>query len=1119
MISKKNSYLLFREHDKGAYYYFMGIFLLAVWLLTACGGGSSTGPDNPDDGQDVVSVQGVVYGPSTDAKSASTDKNSTKDSIKKQDDFNLAAQKILSKEDIDGEAPVAEVKVDVFNITEYVDNPDGAEPLATTTTDGDGQYTVSDIPQGIDVLIMLDVDPRLSTVIVDIDDESSADINSITTLASEHWGPYLMDGSSFSLKDFQNTTKAAEELLEEEDGAALADILDTLIPAEFGEGFPDYLPPDMQIIVDVLEGIDLDACQDLELETSTGKPMAEVVVRGLKDDFGDEPWAWLYDADADNPGEDDRHLVYVERTTDEEALLVIPIHPGAYMEGGSAEMVFFDEDESFICPGLDFDVEPLDPAPGMFKAMVDSMEILFENEAESFGEDPDDLRTMKVSELEDDRPHLALIAAGLQMVDGPDYPNNLRARLAGEAPMFEERALNEEGLELFNALAAETGYANVGLNKASKPKNLNKSKAGITDCLVEPRNISTPAELNCWMDVQQTYGEFQEGQEARRDLALSITSLIGEVEIPLLDDDSDINAIQELASTIEAPLQWSQMMADGLDSMMPSELLGITLEVGRTDYNEDEDEESSWISEIAATGSSWEADVLLTIEVASFGGVGRGGKMLSKKAGHSKKIQDFVENTTDDIFSEMQDNDIGVIEIDPIVYGPVEIDPNRDGEDEYISWQFETKDSETGEEPFIFLSDESTYKPAAVGESELIIKTQDGVFQDTPALNNDFFSVKKINVSLHEDDSTGVSPDIFRIGPEDNFTLDLWAEVENADDKSVEWFLELEEGPHVASLSTSGTGKRSAVIDASSIQEQEDTRSVYRIEAESVTEEGLRDGLDPKRSDVARIIFSDEDYELQVSGTGCVPVGDSYQFRAQVDGEEIDFSELTWSVSGPGILETDGTFISNQSGNVTINFEYDLPDQDETLTDQITFEVSESCGTLTVSSDEFEYTSTCPSSLYFPDYGAPSDAAVSALVSNAHGNDEPFTISVEGMLTNITDSGSWTRELTVVNKSPDYTNGEFVLEVEDAEGNLWEPIGALESDSFYGEEYIMTINRSEEEIDGEVFGIFDGSFEMRLQTGDPFEENHETIMVEGEFSGIRYGDYGCGEIRHADYEE
>ena len=1061
------------------------ILLVSVAGLTACSDDpvSDLDPD-PEPGPlpaSEVEISGAVTGP---------------------DGLNAASvDSLTAAVSVDGETPLAGVSVDIYDLGAYADAPTSTDPLTTTTTDQSGAYTAEELPEDTDLLVRIEeTDPALEAIVRAPDDGATVDVSSATTLAAAYHAPGIASGTLPTAAELDDTIGTAASALETLDASSLLSALQSLIPDTFGDGFPGDLPPELQVIVDALDGVDVAVCELVALETTSGYPTDEIRIDGLDEDFGDEPWGWLYDASIENPEDDERVWVFAERTSDDEGVLVLPLHPEEPMAGGEARLILVAEEEALSCPPVDVTIEPLEPAPGTFESMVDDMEALFVEAAGRFNADPEELRTQAIGDLAEDEVYLALIAGGLQVIDGPNYPNNLRARLAGDVG----EPLEGEAFDVWEALAAHTGYDATFAGMADALSSggqggLVAQQTGVTDCLGEPRNISTPAELDCWMGVQDAFAGLEELRGTMNDFSERILVAVanGSAQGKVLLDQ------------FETLRQWTEMMADGLDSAMPSELLPINVIVSQAEYKEDENAPDGWTAEVAAWGSDWDADVLLTLSVATIGiPIGRATRQLRRARQADDAIDAAIDQATGDILGQLSDMELGVISFDQILYGPVDVDPNRENEETYFEWELNTLDSESGRAPFSFVEgDESQYQPKAVGRSELRVRTRGGdVFQGQPTVGTEELLAEALEIEILTEDGDP-APNLVRVDSSDDYEVTLVAEVSNLSDdenRHVEWTFDSD--PGAAFFTTSGAFDEIITFTA----DPQDGIDQYILRAEAATREGLRADNDPTRATFVGITTEEEDLIIE-PGVARAEPDETIQFLA-LDPESDSPVDVTWSADA-GTITSAGWFTmpSDQStGIVTITAEA-TDDSGRSATAQVTFPCASA--ELTLTSEAFTYESETLGAIWNADLGVPLAQASSWIVNAPE--EDGFRLLLS-MITNISDDGEWTRDLTfTVPPIGQPIDGQWSIELYLTDGDEWVTrfYDSLGPDATPVMNPVpLTIERTLVTVDGREIPEYSGTFEGPV--GRFYEDadgiiQFETVIVEGEFSGIRYGDDSC----------
>ncbi len=1094
------------------YRYMLSALLLSFFVIASCSDSETTvGPDPAEESK--ITIQGSVSGPAdAKEKSLAVNKKETNLEISESDSSmtppgigmwspdaqsaNLVesthsmAESILS-----GEVPLTDISVSLYEASDYISNQNNATLLASTTTDSEGNYLFSDIDEGLDLVIIVDSNPRLTSVITGAVEESNGAINSATAIVSEYWAGEIANGRVLDQADFNEMLKTAGDLMEIMSADELYDVLVELVPDQFGDGFPGNLSINSQFLVNSLLGFNNAVCEAIIFDEAAGKPTNYVLVEGLSDDFGQDPLAWVYDSE--EMDEDSRHGVYIERLNGNEAELLIPIHPVNYLGGGSAVIVIYNEDQSIICPGISFEIEALEKAPGTFKDMVDNLEDVFEGMVQNFGySTSDELLTADVSELPDE---VKPLAAALQIIGGPGNPDNLRQILSGDAPILEGEPLDREAMEVIDALVNESGLFGMThkfdelFNAQAKRVNKSSNSAG---CFVMPENISTPGELDCWMGVQAWFENQNQG------LSRQINDLTGAA--------LGVGAVVALATGAGAPLAAAlgmsatavTMMAifiDSNDHTLPSNLLGLEVWADPEDYpNEDDDTEGVWSADLGAESKGWTLNWATT--VGNIPGLGKVAGILNK-TNLPNAAQFLLQNFQRDM------NKIWRAESGPIVLPPkitrVTVNPKND--EDYFNWKLNTKTSETSVEPFLFTLDQGSYIPQAVGVSELKVETKGGnAFKGQHVFNSIELEVEAMNVSLAHYMGDGIEFSIeSSIYMQVQEEVLIEAVVRNALNKEVEWAVT----PDGEGLNVTRYSGADNVVEVSAV-----SPGSYTLEAETTADTGPRADRLPRRYDRVRIVVGD----LRVSNPVCVETGDTYQLTASIGGESVEFSKLEWDIDGSGSISPEGLFTAGGEGSVQIDFQ--VKDRSR-LNYSISFDVRRECSYINVSSQYFNETNTCPAyatipppeGRFEPDRQEEIDKILEGIMDmgeegmNAM-NDVSVLVGWSGpfiglpLMTDLEEAGEWTKTLVLSSYIEDNPLLEWLFMMEDSQGVFWM--------STFGETYSeLKITREEMEVDGETVPVFSGTFYTTITSEFTEFENPRGATVHGEFKGIR--EWGC----------
>lgn len=920
---------------------YLSLSIILLFLLISCSDSKNpVFPGDPENENDMVEIQGVVKGPGSSSGKILNDQETS-------GSFEMYEQNSFTNEN-----PLESVTVSVYGLSDYISNQKSAQLLNSATTDTNGHYSVSDIEMGINLVIVAESVPRQTLIVINVDQESTGDINSATTIVSEFWAGEIAGDKAFDGEKFREMLQTANELLAELSASELQAVLDGLVPDQFGDGFPDDLPVNLQILVNLLINIELTICEELSLEVTSGTPTDKMILSGVSEQFGEELGARLYNR-TENDGEEDNNEIYhpivVERANNSNEMeFIVPLHPSYPMEGGQAEIIIMTEDQSTVCPGIPFEVIALNPAPGTTKSMVDNMENALENWANILGYSPSDLRGNGIDELPD---YVKPVALGLLAIDGDNFPNSIRAILNNEAPLFDKYSMDADERELADALFAQSGFANV-MNTVSEAiaefeptQTMSKQVAGSSET-----EIWTPTKLDWEMRFQQNFETLNQGTaRASRDAAGAVIGTIG-----IAGAITGAAPIAAVAGVASLNLTMAQLIIDLGEKGLPSELQGLELTAEPVVYNEEDD----------ATEGFWEASIEARSEgfilnwptvLGAVPGIGSFSRVLNKFP-VAKELTDFTLTFLHGFLTNAwaQHDGSGPIEIEPKSY-LVEIDPSRENENNFFTWELRTQQPK---EAFIFSDNESGYIPKAAGHSELRVRTKSGTFKNQDRVNNIILQIKPIDIDIIRDWGGTVFGSVeppFYIQPgEEDFTL--FARVDHAINKDVSWSVE----PEGDGLKLLGRG-RDNIRDVLATKPGR-----YTIEVESNADTGPRADNTPRRYDRATIVVGG----LSVSNPGCLQPGETSQLKASMGDESVEFSELEWVINGPGSIDSEGLFTANDTGNVEIDFY--LSDNPE-ITYSINFKIDETCRSFALSSVEFDLNGTC---VYFDEYSVSNSTGI-----------------------------------------------------------------------------------------------------------------------------------------------
>lgn len=846
---------------------------------------------------------------------------------------------------ITGETPLASVQVLVYELQDYLNRGGNAARLQQVETDKDGKFTITDVPTGKELFLLVpNVNARFGAIVPAIakGKKTEANVNSSTTLVAEAWAPALDGGSSPDLKDrLARAVADASDVLNDLnfDGSALANALKHLIVGAFGDGLrTEGLSPELTRLVAALTAAIPEgnaACWILALDTYSFRPGTILGVEGIPWDWDDEfTFAELRAADGD-----EWVPAYIEFAGGNGAELFVPIHPRGGMDGGKASIVVYNEgstSERIVCPPIAVDVQPLPPAMNTFEQLVDNLEQMFLARADVFGVDEHTLMTADLDEMGSmgsDQSHIVGLAAGLRTIKG-DHPTSLRNILATKSYEVggETYSFGDEDLALANAFLDASGlfnHLNTTAVEFANPidNGLGQGSMGSFGShamamrvqqnagFVLPRQIATPSQLDTWMNVQARCARANSGAAAdwRTIGGLALAGLSFTPAAP----------VAGTAGLVLAALELNLSMCEEL--LPAPKHLNFALAAMPVSFLEDQEGPGEWWGELTVDDRFWSVGWPDALSFIPAGGKIAG--VLGKVMQQADAVIHFGEamlGMMQTMMTEVwQQSESGRINLQGFPIAPIEIDPDHPEAKEYFKWEMHPRG---GVLAFDFVKgDEKHYIPLEAGHSLLQVGTRRGKFQtDFP-----FEDTMELEVATIEVEITGQSGGMNRFYVEPGEKLNLIAHVHNADNEDVRW--EWSAGDVKPQPNT--------VDDRLVTYTAPHEAGTHSVTAISVADTGARaPHLDPpdRKATVAVVVGG-----LQVlPKPACVSVGDIIQFRAYIGGEQMRTHELVFTHSGPGDLSVDGTFEATAEGDVTIDV---WPVDEPGLGEKVRFRVDEDC--------------------------------------------------------------------------------------------------------------------------------------------------------------------------------
>lgn len=858
-------------------------------------------------------------------------------------------------------------------------------------------------------------------------------------------------------------------------------------------------------------------CDDLSIASGGVEPLGVLRVTGFTGEFGEVPAGLVVNEGNELP------VVFYMDQGGASGEMIVPPHPSDWRQGGSAELIIASEDLSLQCDGFSLTIAPLEEQPGESRRLASTFQDQLEAQITKYGFDPEALLSMDIRSVD---PVVMPLVASLKILDPEEYENSPTAILDGTAPILGGEPLSDETIALLDAVTHKSGIvesqtrlfdslADDLSGLTNEPEgNLLQDVSSFEDVssleevfLVDP---SLLADAMTEHRILEARGEGASGFATEfGELAFSYVSLTTGILAAAL---TPTGAGAVAAGTVSAGTQKASvylaaynLAMDAMKGLLPSEFSQFELLASPIEFNEDSEEVGEWVAllDVRSEGYIFSASDVLQFVPAD--------KLLNSRYAQEAFTEvgaETVEFIAQLIFdSWAPSDDSGIFRI-PSATWRVYVDTERENEEQYFEWELVFLESWDGSDPFRFYTDPSQdikedmgYEPLVEGASELRLRVNPEPFAfPVGPVETQEVRVHPIEISFNRGD---VTINLNDASPED-FDLDILAEVFHADDETLEWEVESGEGfftiedelgHHVIYHVPRETG-------------------VYLPIAEAVTETGPRaSGIPPRRESI-RVTVTDQEQAgfLVFPNPGCVTLDEEVPFTALMDGTEIPFSQISWTVEGSGTLGGDGLFLPDSEGRVRISFAYEDANSGETLTSEASFLVLESCGELLLESSRHRFSTGCViaqeqdipdlpfdlSNILAAGWIDPSDEVPPEAIGGAE-----LAVSIR---TSLRDSGEWSR--TFDNSTSPGQRLWNVATFRSASGNEWENYVTLPEE---GEE-VLTLERTERVVGGESIGLYSGEFQLEMfditeaEQGLLPRDQWTVVTLRGSFSGVPYSD-------------
>lgn len=604
-----------------------------------------------------------------------------------------------------------------------------------------------------------------------------------------------------------------------------------------------------------------------------------------------KPTAAAASAPASAPGEtpaqgtaDAIGRAYILRPPGGDDEIVVPLFPGDPMGGGNVQLRVTNG-SSITSNTVTLAIDPPPPAPGAFKDLVDSVQLLLDKWLEQLGTTREELRSTPVDQLPLLNTTLLFVH---NVVDNPDNPNSLRALADGDIPLFVEAPIDRDLLDALTAMSGLQGWVDDKIESVDQltapvipgpTPTIAQSRiivGGQVDCIDPPTfNIGSD---NCGLLSEimqyQTQLEITRASEASRFLKDLRNAILA---------GASLTPAAEIAAGL-ASTGWAiDSVDDGQRGMYPSQFINdlTDYKVSVEEFPEDFVEPGKWSEfRVSAVSDGWRFDDKIIEAFQQMAGVNDGLdiKKLDEVVTVESKMKEFIKNGANETLKNaIVKNSPVKLEYCPQTWVGINCTglPYSVGSSNSLKYD----------------SDQLTYEPVEVGSANLLVETMP-VF----GTNKSTGETKVIKTNLLE-----VFIDPYQATRNVNEDQAFTARVANAHDETVAWS---SPGDLLANGNSASLHTPSAPWDPP-----------VPVTAKSVSNTGLREGkvdTDPRTKTVyvtyggSVTLTIDPPYK-------CIHPGETLQFTPKVEG--VDNPVIDWSVvEGYGTIDQNGLYHSMSIG-------------------------------------------------------------------------------------------------------------------------------------------------------------------------------------------------------------
>jgi|GEM_PF-2662078 len=573
---------------------------------------------------------------------------------------------------------------------------------------------------------------------------------------------------------------------------------------------------------------------------------------------------------------------YIMPAPDQKNYLVVPLHPLTPKSGGPVTIQFVGGDK-ITSVSVPLTLEPLAAAPGAFRDLVDSVQLLLDGWLAQLGTTRQAIREAEVGDL----TFMEITTLFVHnLIDNPDNQNSLRAMADGDIPDFAGLDFDRELLDSIAALSNLQSMVDDKLEFVGGLESVTpllpkttfgaKSRTGSEAGCIEPPDFDIGPDdcaLLSEIMIYQTSLEVARTSAVERfknDLigaALSAASFTGGAAIAT-----------GLGSTF-----WAIDSIDqGQRGMYPSEFISeaTDFQVDVETFAEDFVSPGYWSEfKVSAVSEGWRFDDNIIEAFQQM--IGAAGGLDPAGIGGLDDLESALENS---------------IKGGPNAALKAKLLENRPGKLEYCSRTWTDIDctglpySSATSSSLIYDSDEKSYEPVETGSANLLVETMP------------VFGPGKITgeTKVIKTEPLEVFIDPFQATLDVSTQRQFLARVANAEDQQVSWSIV---GANMSDTPTS------AIVMTPDLPWE----TPILLTAKSLANTGLREGKvdsDP-RTKTALITYSGVVGMVLTPLSVCIAPGATQQFTAEAYGLEEGYT-LVWDVkSGSGSIDQNGLYQAN----------------------------------------------------------------------------------------------------------------------------------------------------------------------------------------------------------------